>query len=262
MLHYEKRTFMQQYGMDFFEPYYGDCATMTYAITKAEKIVVLDMVVYCLTENTSQTAGYCGISSENYIYMSQWRSVKALFEQEKHFDEYNVFYVAERIFQNYVSSLKALCIGKWRDRYATPVDKVTLDDIMKRLEENLKATGELFLLMGEKGFESLITNVESIKVFSDEDIEIAAQESWLCPLIKLVLKRSTLSHLEQLEAVCDFLLCEENTWCIGIYAFYELVEKCEHDEQVLCRDKLENVHMKIDELMKELSGTWMMNLIA
>ena len=42
--------------MDFYDPFYIDSQTMTEAIVKAEKIVVMSQPEYVLTLNTSQTA--------------------------------------------------------------------------------------------------------------------------------------------------------------------------------------------------------------
>lgn len=263
MFHYEKRSFMQQHGMDFFEPYYGDCATMTYAITKADRIVVLDMLAYCLTMNTSQSTGNYGISSGDYIFMSQWRSAKALFEREQYHDRVNVHYVADRIFKNYVASMKALCIGRWRDKDMNPVDSVTLDDIIMELGRNLESdeAGELFFLMGSSGFDALISNVANIKMFPGKDIEAAARDSWVYPLIRLVLGRRRLSFQEELDSICDLLLREENSWCIGIYTFQELADRCGDDELDVFRDRMEKVLVKYDRLMNQISGTWLIHMV-
>lgn len=250
MFHYEKRSFLEEYGMDFFEPYYGDCATMTYAITQAERIVVLDMAAYCLTMNTSQSTGNYGVSSWDYIFASQWRSAKALFQREGYEDHGGVYYVADRIFQNYVASLSALCIGRWRDAYMNPVEGVTLPDIIEELGQGLKGAdiGELFFHMGNPGFDALVKNVAVIKYFPEKEIRDAARGSWLDPLISLVLDRRRMSQGEKLKHICDFLLKEENRWCIGIYAFQELADQCGEEDWSLLRDRLEQVLQKYQRM--------------
>ena len=55
-MHYLKIDFLKQNGMDFYDPFYIDSQTMTEAIVKAEKIVVMSQPEYVLTLNTSQTA--------------------------------------------------------------------------------------------------------------------------------------------------------------------------------------------------------------
>ncbi len=246
MFHYEKRSFLEEHGMDFYHPYYGDCATMTYAITKAERIVVLDMAAYCLTMNTSQSTGNYGVSSQEYIFGSQWRSARALFQQEEYDDQSGIYFMAARIFQNYVASLKALCIGRWRDRYMNPVEEVTLSDIIGELGTNLGSddVGELFFLMGGKGFDELVKNVAAIKFFSEREVRDAARGSWVEPLIRLALDRRRMSLREKLEQICDFILKEENAWCIGIYAFQELADQCGEADWNFLRDKLERVLQK------------------
>ncbi|MCI8338949.1 MAG: glycosyltransferase family 2 protein [Lachnospiraceae bacterium] len=251
MFHYEKRSFLEENGMDFFEPYYGDCATMTYAITRAERMVVLPMAAYSLTMNTSQSTGNYGVSSQDYIFGSQWRSARALFQREGYDDRKGIGYVARRIFQNYVASLKALCIGRWRDKYMNPLEGVTLPDIVSELGTSLKSddVGELFFLMGDMGFDALVKNVASIKIFPEKEILDAARGCWLEPLFRLVLGRRKMSRGEKLETMCDFILEEENIWCIGIYAFQKLAEQC-GEEEWNSLDRLDQVHQKYERMKK------------
>lgn len=257
MFHYEKRSFLEEHGMDFFEPYYGDCATMTYAITKAESIVVLDMAAYCLTMNTSQTAGNYGASSQDYVFGSQWRSAKALFQREGYEDVDGMHYVTDRIFQNYVASLKNLCIGRWRDRYMNPMEGVTLPDILEELGDSLKGDdiGELFFHMGSSGFHALVKNVAAIKFYPEKEIRDAVRGSWVEPLLKLVLGRRRMSPEERLESICDFLLKEENAWCIGIYAFQEWAAQCGEEACRLLGDRLERVLRKYQEMTERYGGS-------
>lgn len=55
---------------------------------------------------------------------------------------------------------------------------------------------------------------------------------------------------EKLENICDFLLMEENAWCIGIYAFQELADRCGEEDWNSLRDRLEKVLQKYQGMLE------------
>ena len=73
VMHYVRIDFLKQYGIDFYEPYYGDCEGMTEAIARAGKMVVMDRMEYVLTTNTSQTATRVCF---DYDTERQWKSIR------------------------------------------------------------------------------------------------------------------------------------------------------------------------------------------
>lgn len=58
-----------------------------------------------------------------------------------------------------------------------------------------------------------------------------------------------MSRGEKLETMCDFILEEENIWCIGIYAFQKLAEQC-GEEEWNSLDRLDQVHQKYERMKK------------
>lgn len=255
MFHYEKRQFLIENNLNFFSPYYADCATMTYAVKAAEKIVVLDKIIYFLTMNTSQSAGYYGKGSYEYIFLSQWRSVKSIFfSRGSEICREEISYAAARIFNNLAVSLKALCSGKWRDKYMNGL-QVTLTDIFGEMEALLSAgeTGELFFLMGSEGIDKLVQNIASIRKYPVEEVEKAAEKSWLRSLFRITLWRRKLSETEKLDCLCEFLLEEENRWCIGFPALEVLQAHC-GERAAAFREKIKKAQEKYCECVQQYAA--------
>lgn len=122
MFHYCRTSFLDECGIDFFTPYYGDCGGMTEGLCRANKIMTYDRVVYLLSMNTSQTYGM-SIWDYYKVTSGQWKSLSEVFERENYSEEDNVRFVAEKIFDNYLSHLDILMNnGNCRDRYMNPIE--------------------------------------------------------------------------------------------------------------------------------------------
>lgn len=210
--HYVKVDFLKKYGIDFFEPYYGDCVGMTKAMVASDKMVVLDKLIYCLTMNTSQSRGRYGWGSYEYIFCNQWRCIREIFVQE-HFNEIeDVEYVARRILRNFIGQITCLCQGLCNDKYMYPIEK-RMTEIIKELEQCLESdeVAEMLQIAGALSFEKLLDSVSKLPI---ENL-ILYQDSWLYPLIMLSVYREQLSAGEILKLLLQWLLDERNPRCIG-----------------------------------------------
>lgn len=210
--HYMKVAFLKEQGIDFFEPYYADCAGMTRAMVKAGSMVILDKPVYALTLNTSQTVGRYTWGSWDYIFCSQWRSVCEIFQKEQDKNVEQIGYVSERILNNLIGNIATLCQANCRDKYMRPVEKST-NEIIAELESCLASdeVGEMFLITGSQYFEKLL---DALAHFTIPDIE-KYKGSWIYPCLALALYREQLSIEQFLAHLFDWLLQENNTRCIG-----------------------------------------------
>lgn len=255
MFHYEKREFMEEHGMDFFAPYYADCATMTYAVTQADTIVVLDRIVYYLTMNTSQSAGHYGLGSYERIFVSQWRSAKSLFRREGYRIKTDLYYTAKRVFDNLIAGVSPLCGGECRDVFQNRVE-VSAADIMDELEGMLASQeiGELFFVIGANGFNQFM---ENLAVFLNRPgWEEAAAGRCLHSLLQ-ILRGDGMPVAEQLDDICGFLLHEKNPWCVGIYRFEELVGQISDGELRGVVTKVNQVLQKYETMLLQAEYPWL-----
>lgn len=162
--HYMKVDFLKENGIDFFEPYYADCAGMTKAMSVARKMITFNQAVYFLTTNTSQTAGTYSWDSYEYIFASQWRSVKDVFVREHYTDMEGIQYVAIRILNNLFGNINLLCRGNCRDKYMRPLEK-SFEDIVHQLENLFAQTDilEMIILAGLPWFSVLLQKMQPLK---------------------------------------------------------------------------------------------------
>ena len=118
MFHFCRVSFLREHHIDFFDPYYSDCAAMTAVLCMAERMVVLDRIVYYLTVNTSQTAGR--VTTTFYrMFAMQWRLLREVYEDG---DERKRF-AAARVLRNFNSNLTNLISGAaCRDEYMNPIE--------------------------------------------------------------------------------------------------------------------------------------------
>ncbi|MBQ7506142.1 MAG: hypothetical protein IJT05_02345, partial [Lachnospiraceae bacterium] len=150
MFHYCRLSFLKTHGIDFYEPFYGDCGGMTEALCRAEKILSYDKVVYLLTMNTSQTHGKYTWNFYRII-SGQWKAFKEVFERENYRGEQNIRYVAEKIFDNLVGHIDILMNnGTCRDKCMNPIS-VTYEQRMLQVKEMLQDPyiADLFNYLGQ-----------------------------------------------------------------------------------------------------------------
>lgn len=122
MFHYSKVDFLKKYNINFFYPYYKDCASMTAALCFSDKVVVCDDILYYLTVNTSQTSGFVSVNFAE-MFASQWELIKDEYDKAKVSDLEYYHYAAGRIFNNFISSFNDFKDGcPVRDEYMNPME--------------------------------------------------------------------------------------------------------------------------------------------
>ncbi len=150
MFHYCKISFLREFEIDFYEPFYGDCGGMTAALCKASKVLTYDRVIYLLSMNTSQTYGK--YTWDFYKVISQqWQNVSEVFLREKFEDDEKIRFVAEKIFDNFVGNLDILLNdGICRDKKMNLM-QVTQEDRKKQVREMMQDEGlmDLFDYLGQ-----------------------------------------------------------------------------------------------------------------
>ena len=216
---------MKKYRIDFFDPYYADCAGMTEAMAKAEKMVSINVPVYCLTTNTSQTQGAYTWDSYRSIFVNQWKSIKGVFERESYKNNENIYFVVMRVFLNLLENIRILCLGHCRDAFMNRIEK-TGGEIISQIEDLLcnEDIEEMFRIMGKLGFDILINNLGSLResncILNLEDIE----KSRIAPILQLALLDGELTYGQQIELLIQWLMDDNNPACIGFYNFVSLLD--------------------------------------
>lgn len=161
VMHYVSIDFLKRHGIDFYEPFYGDCMGMTEILCKADTMVVLDKVAYILTVNTSQTAGRTGF---DYDVKRQWQSIKGVLADSGVSKREDIAYIAERIFKNLEAMYENVALGgALRDRWMNPVER-TLAERFLKVEEWLStdAFGEMTYYSGRRKYEEKMLGVAGV----------------------------------------------------------------------------------------------------
>lgn len=257
MFHYTRRQFLQENGIDFFSPYYGDCASMTKALCVAERMNLCAEPVYLLTTNTSQTAGYYIWDSGRNVFGKQWELLRQVFEKEDYCDSQKVSYVAARIYDNLVGNIGLLCAGRCRNVYMNPLEK-NVEEIVRHLEELLgdRNVKELLSMADATKFAMFLKELGNISGLPDMDL-LAHSDSWVYPLLCLAVLGDTLSAEKRLEYVIKLLLDENNTDCIGYPLFEPLLNACTDEVLGANMPKLEAILDKYEKHLLQLQGTFL-----
>lgn len=190
VMHYVNIDFLKRNGIDFYEPYYGDCQGMTEAMCRADNMVVLDKEEYLLVLNTSQTSQAV---IYNYNLVAQWQSIRNTFAAIINKEEYkqDFKYIAKRISNNMVAMLKAIVSGsRLRDLYMNSIEVGYVDRFLK-VEEWLSNRDFIEMLDYSRRIEyvseilyttaaSMKTNILGDKVLKDE---LHRDSKWLFDLL-------------------------------------------------------------------------------
>lgn len=242
--HYMKVAFLKEQGIDFFEPYYADCAGMTRAMVTADSMVILDKPVYALTLNTSQTVGRYTWGSWDYIFCSQWRSVCEVFQKEQYKNVEQIGYISERILNNLIGNIATLCQAHCRDKYMCPIEKST-NEIIAELEACLSSdeVGQMFQIAGIQYFKKLL---DALAHFVIPDIE-KYKDSWIYSCLVLALYREQLSIEQLLGMVFDWLLQENNAKCIGFAYCIEILNELDDSALIPYYADIQKLIKKYDE---------------
>lgn len=145
--HFIRIGLLEEYGINFFAPFYGDCEGVTEAMCRSCKAVVLDQAIYALTLNTSQTRG--GVGWRRNVV--QWRSIKRAVCEEGKYSYTKLRYIAIRIFNNNLVRIRGICDGtkELRNEEMNPISKTSLQRL-RYVEEVLESPeyNEMFYYAG------------------------------------------------------------------------------------------------------------------
>ena len=246
--HYMRVDFLKQHNIDFYEPYYADCAGMTKCMTASRKMVVADAMVYCLTRNTSQTVGHYIWDAYDFMFANQWRCVREVFHKEKYLDSNGITYVANRILNNLYGNISALCCGRCRDKYMNS-SKKTKKEIIDQLEAIMLCDdiAEMIYICGSS-FGTLLSAISNLSSLGIEENDSLVMQSRLRPLLILGIAGNRLNMEEKAGLMAQWLLSEINTWCTGFDYYASLLETL--DDMVLAkfRQDIDNIVLKYDSI--------------
>lgn len=125
VMHYVRIDFLKEHGIDFYQPFYGDCEGMTEAIAHAKKMVVMDKVSYILTTNTSQTAARVFF---DYNTQRQWMSIRRVVQNGHEYPLETLSYIARRILANIVEVYQRIVLGEGiTDSLMNPIERSFLE---------------------------------------------------------------------------------------------------------------------------------------
>lgn len=152
VMHYVKIELLKKNGIDFFDPYYGDCMGMTEAMCRADVMVALDKSSYVLTGNTSQTSGRVNF---DYDVEQQWKSIQGVINDCTNVKREDLQFISARILSNLKGMYEMIALGgELRDCWMNPIHRGLTDRFLK-LEKWLStdAFGEMIYLAGESNYE-------------------------------------------------------------------------------------------------------------
>ena len=261
--HFISIKLLRKHGIDFFDPFLGDCEGVTEAMCRADKSVVLDQAVYALVENTSQT-------SEKAMWRyhtAQWKSIKRTVCEKGSYDKDMIGYIARRVFSNNMNLLKVICTGgSIMDEEMNPIRKTSLERLQyMELSLELPEYNEMFYYAGRELFlDDIFENVKELMGeclrdgYSKE--EIAQQIKWLdklvwglCEYNGTQLVKRTAFDRECFDNVHQALCSESNIGMFGYELILGMIAYLTEDVleifQEMSRVYINNVLKRIYELL-------------
>lgn len=165
VMHYVRIDFLKQYGIDFFDPYYGDCEGMTEAIARAGKMVVMNRLEYVLTTNTSQTAAKVCFY---YDTERQWKSIRQVLPENTKGKREILSYVAGRVLDNLVAICQSIVLGEpLTDRYMNPIERGFVERFL-RVEKMISndAMAEMMYWAGRESYAECLLGASGVAYWS------------------------------------------------------------------------------------------------
>jgi hypothetical protein len=222
--HYERISFLRKNGIDFYEPYYADCGGMTKAMAAADSMVCMKEAVYCLSTSTSQTTGHYIWDCYKNMFGSQWESISSVFRKEHFIQSADIAYAAQRIVQNHLSCLNAMCLGFCRNDCMKDIDKTPQERLLQ-----LKTTFEympVLEMMYYYGRQAYTKEILKLMVSFCNSIGLEQftqlQPDWLWRLMNVCLvyndeefEEADRISIDDLEYLFDIVLEEENVGAVG-----------------------------------------------
>lgn len=260
--HYVKKSLLDNYKIDFYYPYFGDCAGMTKALSVAETMVVSDEIIYLLTINTSQTMGYYIWDSYKFIFASQWNSVREVFYREGYFDIEGIKIVAKRIERNHIGVMKNLIRGNCRNRLMNQVEK----DFTQRVNQ-LKTTLEnecILEMMEYFGRKEYYKKLEDIFYMIYPNLSQITECNWLVDLIRYGyeqteegVKRRNHITKEEMENLILAVSCKENYASVGFELVIDKIETISKDVFLYLKDEIESMIQRYQQYVElQLENLW------
>lgn len=209
VMHYVRIDFLKENGIDFFEPFYGDCQGMTEAIVRAKKMLVMDQIEYVLVVNTSQTATKVGF---DYDIERQWASAKNAIAESGSASERALCFVAARILNNLTAMCQDILLGAdIRNRWMNPIEK-SLAERFERAEQWISsdAFGEMMYLVGREKYAEQLLGAAGVlywesKRFPELHRELCQKSMWLAEFSQGALEqdaKGAIGWRTHVDAVC------------------------------------------------------------
>lgn len=230
--HYVKKSLLEKYKIDFYYPYFGDCAGMTKALTVAENMVILDEIIYLLTVNTSQTMGYYIWDSYKFIFASQWENIIEVFYKEGYFDIEGIKIIAKRIERNHIGIIKDLIRGNCRNRLMNKIQKSITERVIQ-VKDTLE-NHSILEMMEYYGRKAYYKNLEEIFALIYPELSNITEKNWLSYLIEYgyeivegEFRKKKYITKESMEYLILAISCEENYAFIGFEFVIDMIEYIE-----------------------------------
>ncbi len=236
MFHYERTEFLKRNQINFFEPYYGDCAGMAKAFTEAERMLAVDAEIYGLTGNTSQSRGTFYWDGEEYIFVSQWECIKASYVRDCWFSFSDARYCAMAILKNEIGNIGSLVHGSiCVNKEMNPIEKDLHErflQIQKILENAV--IQEMAQLYGRFEYEEEILNALRYlcQAKSGEPEFWEEEKGWLGGLAAIVKEASVDDTEDVIRKFLWVLTDKDNIGMFGMGAFLKYADGL-LDEEVL-----------------------------
>lgn len=260
--HYIKKSLLEKYKIDFYYPYFGDCAGMTKVLTVAENMVILDELIYLLTMNTSQTTGYYIWDSYKFTFASQWENIIEIFYKEGYFDMKEIQTVAKRIGRNHIGVMKNLIRGNCRNRLMNKIEK----NITERVIQVKNTLENIYILemMEYYGRKEYYKELEEIFICIYQNLSNITEKNWLIYLIEhgyeIVegkFRKKEYITKESMEFLILAVTCEENYALIGFEFVMNRIECMEKSVFHSLRNQIECMIQKYQTYLEsQLKKLW------
>lgn len=193
VMHYVRIDFLKQYGIDFFDPYYGDCEGMTEAIARAGKMVVMDRMEYVLTTNTSQTATRVCF---DYDTERQWKSIRQVLPENTEGKQEILSYVAGRVLDNLVAICQSIVLGEpLTDRYMNPIERGFAERFL-RVEKMISndAMAEMMYWAGRESYAECLLGAAGVAYWSLRKQQVVIKtidenSRWMSKFVHLAMRQ-------------------------------------------------------------------------
>lgn len=250
-------------GLNYDEPFYGDCEVMTEAMCRSKKAVVLDEAVYALTRNTAKARD----KTTYKLHTKQWGSIMQTICSRGTYDRQHMEYIAFRIMRNNITRMLKACNGcKLIDRYMNIVEKTGLERF-RYLEESLETEEWGDMIYYTNGYytnDIMQCAVSAYTLCRQQGYtykDMDASLHWIHNMVEAgyewngssLLKRNEYGH-ENFEKLEKALCCEDNRGVIGFemindmlpYVTIEVADSCRRMSQAYTDSR----HRRIDRLQE------------